>query len=107
MKKITVNDKYGNEYVLEYTRDTVIQLERSGFDISSVEAKPMTSVHSLFAGAFLANHKNTKPTTIDEIYDGLSDKGGLLNALVELYNEPLEALMEEPEQGNAMWKANW
>jgi len=103
MKKITVKDKYDNEYTLEFTAKTVEMMENRGFVIA--ENKPLTTVKSLFTGAFLANHaKDIKPNTIDEIFESMKDKDKLLDALLEMYNEPLESMMQE---GNAEWKANW
>lgn len=107
MKKMVVKDKYGNPYTLEYTRETVMQMERSGFNIADAESKPMTTIRGLFEGAFLANHKAMKPTTIEEIFEGLTNKSALFEKLAEMYTEPYESLMDEPEQGNATWEINW
>jgi len=105
MKKITVKDKYENEYTLEYTAKTVQMLEDRGFNPEDAEAKPLTTVKTLFQGAFLANHsKDIKPSTVDEIFESLKDKDGLLTALIEMYNEPILEMMQE---GNSEWKANW
>lgn len=106
MKKMVVKDKYGNPYTLEYTRDTVMQMERKGFKISEAEDKAMSTMTALFEGAFLANHKAIKPQTIEEIFEGLSDKSGLFEKLAEMYVEPYETLMAEPEQENK-WEINW
>lgn len=99
----------GTEYRLEYTRDSVAHMERKGFRVSEITEKPMTTLPALFAGAFLANHRNIKPDTIDAIYSKLEDKGGLIGKLAEMYNEPIEALLEEPEkaEGNLKWTASW
>lgn len=104
MKEIIVKDKFDNKYNLCFTAETVSLMERRGFDVNEIESKPMTMIKTLFAGAFLANHKNTKSETIDEIYASLKDKTGLLTKLVEMYNEPLDMLVDE---GNAEWSANW
>lgn len=107
MKKIVVKDSYGNAYTLEFTRDTVMQMERNGFKLDNPGAMPMTTIKMMWDGAFLANHKNTKPDTIDAIFAGQKDKAGLVEKLAELYQEPFETLMEDPEEGNAMWETNW
>lgn len=107
MKKMTVKDKYGNPYTLEFTRDTVMQMERMGFDLSKADTQPMTTVKGLFEGAFLANHKAIKPQTINEIFEGQPNKGGMFEKLIEMYQEPYDTLMDEPKEGNEKWEINW
>lgn len=104
--KFTYNDK---EYTLEFTRRTVQEMEKRGFVASDVENKPMSTLPALFAGAFLAHHRWEKQETIDAIYSKLTDKEALIGKLAEMYNEPILALVEEPEEseGNVAWTANW
>ena len=99
----------GNEYCLEYTRKSVEAMERKGFVVSDIQEKPMTTLPALFAGAFLAHHKYVKPEVIEKIYANTKGKEGLIGKLAEMYNEPILALIEEPEdaEGNAEWTANW
>lgn len=99
----------GNEYCLEYTRKTVTMMEQKGFVASEVETKPMSTLPTLFAGAFLANHRFIKPDIIDDIYKHLTNKGDLLAKLAEMYNEPIASLMDEPDEaeGNVNWTASW
>ena len=102
----TYKDK---EYCLEYTRQTVKEMEKEGFRSNDVIDKPMTTLPKLFAGAFKAHHKwGTKPADIEAIYDSLPDKEKLLGKLAEMYNEPMESMLEEPDEGNAIaWEANF
>lgn len=97
------------EYVLEFTRRSVEMMEKQGFAADDIERKPMTVLPSLFAGAFLAHHRFTKRDVIDEIYAKLPNKMDLIGKLAEMYNEPLNALLEEPDEksGNVNWTANW
>lgn len=97
------------EYVLEFTRRSVEMMEKQGFVADDIERKPMTVLPSLFAGAFLAHHRFTKRDVIDEIYAKLPNKMDLIGKLAEMYNEPLNALLEEPDEksGNVNWTANW
>ena len=40
----------------------------------------------------------------------MPDKEGLISKLIEMYNEPIEALMKEPEEessGKINWTASW
>lgn len=104
--KFTYNDK---EYTLEFTRRTVTQMEKQGFIAAEVENKPMSTLPALFAGAFLAHHRFEKKETIDAIFKKLMNKEELIGKLAEMYNEPIMALVEEPEEneGNVSWTASW
>ena len=104
--KFTYQDK---DYCLEYTRKSVEQMEKNGFVASDINDKPMTVLPALFAGAFLANHRFAKKELIDEIYSKLTNKTELIGKLSEMYNEPIMALVEEPEEaeGNLEWTASW
>lgn len=99
----------GKEYCLEYTRETVRQMEREGFRSADVLDKPMISLPKLFAGAFKAHHRfGTKPEVIERIFNALKDKDALLEKLAEMYNAPMEELLDEPSEGNAIaWEANF
>ena len=98
-KQLTINDPTtGVTYTLEYTRKSVEMMEKSGFVAEEVERKPMTMLPALFAGAFLAHHRFVKRDVIDNIYARLTHKDELISALVEMYNEPLLSLLDEPEQ---------
>ena len=97
----------GKDYCLEFTRKTIRRMEESGFVASRFEDAPMTVLPDLFAGAFLANHKFTDRKVIDEIYDKLTDKRSLIDTLAKMYNEPIEALMADGDEGNGIaWATN-
>lgn len=99
----------GKDYILEFTRKTVTEMERQGFVASDVESKPMSTLPALFAGAFRAHHRFIKQDTVDAIFEKITHREELLGKLAEMYNEPLMALMEEPEEsvGNVEWTASW
>ena len=59
----------GKDYVLEFTRNTVRQME---------------------SGGFIAD-----------------DKMALIERLAEMYNEPIKAMLDEPEEGNVEWTPSW
>ena len=65
IKKVNqINFDYnGKHYCLEYTRDTVKQMEAMGFSINDIGDKPATRIEQLWAGAFLANCHKTSQTT--------------------------------------------
>ena len=97
------------EYVLEYTRRSVETMEKKGFVAADIETKPVTVLPALFAGAFITNHRYEKQEVIDEIYSKMTNKQELIGKLAEMYNEPIMALVDEPEEseGNLDWTASW
>ena len=106
----TINFEFeGVQYNLEYTRKSIEIMERRGFKISDLEEKPVTTFPALFAGAFLAHHKFTKPEIIDKIFDKVPNKDKLIGKLADMYNEPIVAMMDEPEEseGNVTWEPSW
>lgn len=107
-KQLILNDKTG-DYTLEFNRRSIEQMERMGFVAGDVTDKPMTVLPALFAGAFMKNHRKVKRDVIDSIFSRAKNKQELVGKLAEMYNEPIEALMDEPEEdeGNATWEASW
>lgn len=100
----------GKDYCLEYTRESVKQMEREGFKPENLIAKPMLTLPLLFAGAFKAHHKfGLKPKDIEEMFEKFTNKEALLEKLMDMYNEPMAAMLEEPEdEGNAIaWDASF
>lgn len=104
--RFTYQDK---EYTLEYNRKSVEMMEKKGFVATDIETKPMTVLPALFAGAFLANHRFIKQEVIEEIYSKMTNKQELIGKLAEMYNEPIMALVDEPDEseGNVDWTASW
>lgn len=97
----TIHFSYNNiDYNLGFNLATIEQMERAGFVRDELATKTATRSQELFYGSFLANHKGIKRKLVDEIYKNLKDKEGLLKALLEIYDEAGDALMEE---GNIGW----
>lgn len=97
----------GKDYCLEFTRKTIRRMEENGFVASRFTEAPMTILPDLFAGSFLANHRFTDRKVIDEIYDQMKDKGALIDTLSKMYNEPIESLMADGDEGNGIaWATN-
>lgn len=100
----------GTEYTLEFTRRTVQEMERNGFVADDIDTKPMTVLPMLFEGAFLAHHRWVKRDKVQSIFDHMVHKDELIGKLAEMYNDPIMALVEEPEEtdsGKVDWTANW
>lgn len=92
----------GKDYTLEFTRQTVVQTENMGFNANDIDTKPVTSLSILFRGAFLAHHRDLPAKEVDKIFENFS-KEGLLEALAELYYEPIRVLMEDNSKNAVKW----
>ena len=101
-----------NEYVLEYSRNAVKQMEQQGFVLDQIGDKPMTMVPLLVYGAFMKHNKGIKRTLVDEIYEHIADKvgdgeNGFIQVLLEMYSETVNTLTDNNtvDEGNAaVWK---
>ncbi len=103
-KQLRISYK-GKEYTLEFTRKTVSEMERNGFIAGDIDQKPASTIPVFFAGAFLAHHRYERKEVIGEIFEKMTNRKELISALAEMYNEPIMALVDEPEEseGNASW----
>ena len=102
MSKIVLN--YENkDYELEFNRQSVKTMEGQGFVLDELTSKPMTMIPMLFSGAFYKNCKGIKRSLIDEIFDSIGDKTGLMQALMEMYAETLSTLTDDNSEGNVSW----
>lgn len=99
----------GTEYTLEFNRESVKLMERAGFDINLIRPQPMIMLPMLFEGAFHMHHRRVEKDVIHKMFDKIKGKDELMNALLELYNEPVKALFAEPEddEGNVTWGKNF
>lgn len=97
------------KYTLEYTRATVVQMEKDGFNIQEASTAIVSTIPTLFAGAFLANHPDVSAEKIDEIYVSMPDKSKLTEKLVEMYGDVIRTLFDEPDESSKkiVWKADW
>lgn len=108
MKKVNPivleNKENGQKYTLEFTRTTVKMAEAAGFSIDKITSGKLISGYSeLFYYAFMAHHRYMKLADTDRIL--FDELGGMTEALstrlIELYAEPYNALVEEPESDEA------
>lgn len=98
------NDKH---YCLEYTPDSIKQMEASGFNINEIGDKPALRIEQLWHGAFLANHRRVSDTVVKDLYRKMKNKEALLKKLAEMYNNTLEYLLpDEDDEGNVEWTAS-
>lgn len=93
----TYKDK---DYVLEYSRKSIEEMERGGFDITQIDTKPATISTQMFRGAFKKNHPQVSNDRIDEILEKIGGFKKLMISLVDMYNEAVGVLNEETEEEN-------
>lgn len=108
MKSITIKrtDNKGDEqeYKLAFTPNVVRNMDRKGFTLMSVVEHPMDGIPELFAGAFRAFCPTVDRNTANEIWEDMPDKENLVKLLMEMYKEPIEAILGEPKEKNASWE---
>lgn len=92
----------GIDYVLEYNRESISLIESKGFTLSEFTAKPMLMLPLAFSGLFLKNHKRTKQSTVDNIYDSFKDKEKLVGVIVDMLSEAYDTLTDN--EGNIEWE---
>lgn len=100
----------GKEYTLEFTRDSIKQMEREGFVLDNVVKKPMLTLPIFFAGAFKAHHRfDAKQKKIEEMFEKFTNKQALFEKLLDMYQYPMETMIDdENNEGNAIaWDANF
>lgn len=85
----------GKKYILEYTRHSICEMERRGFDVTAIPEKTFTLLPDMFAGAFLANHPEVRRGVVDEIYTQFENKAELLDALAGMYSLAIEDYLNE------------
>lgn len=100
----------GKEYTLEFTRETVKQMMHRGFKITDIGDMSLVRIYELFEGSFAAHHPSVSKKLAEEILDHTPDVTGLVNALCEMYNEPLQTLIDGPsedDEGKSSWATGW
>lgn len=101
--KVTFEDQ---TFTLTFNKQSVRQMENAGFNINDIDTKPNTTIEMLFRGAFLARHVGVKESVVNTIWNNMTQKKELLQALMELYRAPSEALLEEPSENDPK-KLTW
>ena len=91
------NEDTGDEYTLEFNRESIRFAEQRGFDIADVGKFPMTKLPELFFYAFRMHHRNVSREKTDRIL--FDDLGGMPDGMAErlgaLYSAPFEALSSD------------
>jgi hypothetical protein len=95
------------DYTLEYTLRTIKTMEDRGFRLDAIDEKPATVIPMLFHGAFLRHHRGIDQRTTEKIYAGMTHKNDLVKELIGMYQEALEALLDDDEDEGDEGNANW
>ena len=90
--RIPYND---TEYVLEFTPDSLKQMERNGFNFTKMNDYILTSPEELFYGAFIANHKRVPQATRKEIWDSVCDQNENGDYLTDIIGEMISEAITE------------
>lgn len=89
VKPVRLVGENGDEYTLDFSRDSVRFAEQRGFKPDEVLDFPATKIPELFFYAFRKNHKNLAKNQTDKILE--EELGGmteaLLTRLMQLYNQ--------------------
>lgn len=99
VKPIVLKDtENGDEFTLEFNRESVRFAESKGFNLDDLLQKPVTTVPDFFYYAFRMHHRALARNKVDAIFEEL---GGLtapmIERLTELYTAPYDALIQDEE----------
>ena len=99
----------GTRYTLSFNKRTVRLLSQNGFKTEMIQEQPAIGIPMLFKGAFLAENHWVKDDVKDKIYNSLVNKSELINKLLEMYIDPINALFDEPEDDakKVTWEVNF
>ena len=104
MKTITVSDENGKKYTLEYSKASIMHMEKQGFSLEDFERKPVLMTTMLVQGAFIKNHSSMKYEKAEAIFKSLKNKEEFVKKLLDMYSEQSEEIVDE---GNSEWEANF
>ena len=97
-----IDQETGDEYTLDFSRDSVRFAEQRGFKPDEVLDFPATKIPELFFYAFRKNHKNLAKNQTDRILEeqlgGMTE--ALLTRLIQLYNQAALTHLIASEEDN-------
>ena len=100
-KRIILKDTNGNPYTLEFNRETVERMQRSGFVLDT--DRLFMSAKDLITGAFRMHHRKLGWEQIEPVWMAQNRRAELLKTLAEMYMEPTLTLMgTENTEDNSM-----
>ena len=105
VKPIILHDtENGQDYTLEFTKESVKWAESRGFSLDDLDRYPMTKIYELFFYAFRAHHKfvsrERTDRIIDEAWGGIGGiPEGVIERLGQLYAEPFNGMAKANGEG--------
>lgn len=113
-KQLTITDPNTEQvYTLEFNRKAILRALEEGLDPEAMAKGGLEAVLMipiLFNCAFDMHHGKMDEKDTDAIYEMVPDKGGLAEALAEMFAEPIDALANDPKGAkskNFKWKKTW
>ena len=101
---LNYNDK---EYILEYTRGSIKDMEANGFKVGEVGDRPAMMIPLLIKGAFIKHHKFLKENEVEAIINAIPKKNELIGELSEMVFSAYTDLLDdnkEVDEKKASWK---
>lgn len=92
MPAVITDNKTGEKYELDFSRDSIRFAENRGFELENVAKFPVTGVADLFFYAFRMHHRNVSRDKTDKLMErwgGIPE--GLLTRLIQLYQQAMTA----------------
>ena len=94
-----IDTNTGEEYTLEFDKESVRFAESRGFDIEDVAKFPISKTEELFWYAFRKHHKRVDLLKARKLLEGIGAlPEGFLDRLLSLYAVPYEAFTESEEE---------
>ena len=98
MRKLTLRNLNGKDYILRMDRETIKWLELRGFSLEEFGIKPLTFFDLLWTSLFLANHKEVNSNLALKLMDEYKASGKnpskVVNFAIEEYTAFLNALTD-------------
>lgn len=99
----------GEVYNLEFDLDTIKRMANAGMTSDYISNNAEVCLDELFFYALAKHHKYVNRRDAKEMLAKITNKEQFFISLFELYRAPIEALLEEPEEGaegNISWEIN-
>lgn len=99
VKPMIITDmETGDQYTLEFDKESVRFAESRGFDLDDVAKYPLTKVEELFWYAFRKHHKRVDLLKARKLLEGIGTlPEGFIEKLYALYSKPFDAFTEKDE----------
>jgi len=99
VKPMKITDtKTGEEFTLEFDKESVRFAEQRGFDLDDVQRFPLSKTEELFWYAFRMHHKRVDLIRARKLLEGIGElPEDFIERLMMLYAKPYEAFAERAD----------